>query len=154
MNKSNRSNIWTLDDFIREYGSEDLRVDAFHLKQVFWEEGKMKHKMIVNSDNIADKYAVELEENKRSIELNTKEYYKYRYNPKLLSYDIYGTTELWFFILMANELYSISEFNLKKLVLYDASIISKFNKMLELDQEFLEINSMEVMEQTQSGGAT
>ena len=75
MNKSNRSNIWTLDDFIREYGSEDLRVDAFHLKQVFWEEGKMKHKMIVNSDNIADKYAVELEENKRSIELNTKEYY-------------------------------------------------------------------------------
>ena len=52
---------------------------------------------------------------------------------------------------MANELYSISEFNLRKLVLYDASIISKFNKMLELDQEFLEINSMEVMEQTQSG---
>ena len=116
MNKSNRSNIWTLDDFIREYGSEDLRVDAFHLKQVFWEEGKMKHKMIVNSDNIADKYAVELEENKRSIELNTKEYYKYRYNPKLLSYDIYGTTELWFFILMANELYTAIEFNLHKLV--------------------------------------
>ena len=51
---------------------------------------------------------------------------------------------------MANELYSITEFDLRKLVLYDASIISKLNKMLELDQEFLEINSMEVMEQTQS----
>ena len=151
MNKSNRSNIWTLDDFIREYGSEDLRVDAFHLKQVFWEEGKMKHKMIVNSDNIADKYAVELEENKRSIELNTKEYYKYRYNPKLLSYDIYGTTELWFFILMANELYTAIEFNLHKLVLFDSAIITKLNRMIELDSEFLEINSMEVKEETDEG---
>ena len=151
MNKSNRSNIWTLDDFIREDGSEDLRGDAFHLKQVFWEEGKMKHKMIVNSDNIADKYAVELEENKRSIELNTKEYYKYRYNPKLLSYDIYGTTELWFFILMANELYTAIEFNLHKLVLFDSAIITKLNRMIELDSEFLEINSMEVKEETDEG---
>lgn len=151
MNKSNKSNIWTLDDFIREYGSEDLRVDAFHLKQVFWEEGTMKHKMIVNSDNIADKYAVELEENKRTIELNTKEYYKYRYNPKLLSYDIYGTTELWFFILMANELYTAIEFNLYKLVLFDSAIITKLNRMIELDSEFLEINSMEVKEETDEG---
>ena len=153
MISGNSENIYTLSDFIREYGVEELRVDAFHLKEVFFQTG-MKHKIVVNGDNIADKYSAELEENKKIVEFTTKEYYKYRYNPKLLSYDVYGTTELWFFILMANELYSISDFNLRKLVLYDASIISKFNKMLELDQEFLEINSMEVMEQTQSGGAT
>ena len=151
MIEGNSENVYTLDNFIQEYGAEDLRVDAFHLKEVFFNPG-MRHKIVVNGDNISDKYASELEENKRTITLSTKEYYKYRYNPKLLSYDIYGTTELWFFILMANELYSITEFDLRKLVLYDASIISKFNKMLELDQEFLEINSMEVMEQTQSGG--
>ena len=150
MISGNSENIYTLSNFIREYGVEDLRVDAFHLKEVFFQDG-MNHKIVVNGDNIADKYAIELEENKKTVEFTTKEYYKYRFNPKVLSYDLYGTTELWFFILMANELYSISEFNLKKLVLYDASIISKFNKMLELDQEFLEINSMEVMEQTQSG---
>ena len=153
MIEGNNETIYPLDNFIHAYGAEDLRVDAFHLNEVFFNPG-MKHKIIVNGDIISDKYDVELEENKRTITLSTKEYYKYRYNPKLLSYDIYGTTELWFFILMANELYSISEFNLRKLVLYDASIISKFNKMLELDQEFLEINSMEVMEQTQSGGTT
>ena len=149
MIEGNSENIYTLDNFIQEYGTEDLRVDAFHLKEVFFNPG-MKHKIVVNGNNISDKYTSELEENKRIITLNTKEYYKYRYNPKLLSYDVYGTTELWFFILMANELYSITEFDLRKLVLYDASIISKLNKMLELDQEFLEINSMEVMEQTQS----
>ena len=153
MISGNSENIYTLSNFIREYGVEELRVDAFHLKEVFFQDG-MNHKIVVNGDNIADKYAIELQENKKTVEFTTKEYYKYRFNPKVLSYDLYGTTELWFFILMANELYSITEFDLRKLVLYDASIISKFNKMLELDQEFLEINSMEVMEQTQSGGTT
>ena len=153
MISGNSENIYTLSNFIREYGVEELRVDAFHLKEVFFQDG-MNHKIVVNGDNIADKYAVELEENKKTVEFTTKEYYKYRFNPKVLSYDLYGTTELWFFILMANEIYTISEFDFKKLKLFDASIISKLNRMLELDKEFLEINSMEVMKEIQSGGTT
>lgn len=145
----NSENIYTLNDFIREYSVEDLRVDAFHLKEVFFQNG-MKHKIVVNGDNIADKYSAELEENKKIVEFTTKEYYKYRYNPKLLSYDVYGTTELWFFILMANEIYTITEFDLRKVKMFDAAIISKLNRMLELDKEFLDINSMEVMEKTQT----
>ena len=148
MNRANSSNIWTLSDFISEYSIEDLRIDAFYLQQVFWDKNKMTHKVVVNENRIADKYANELEENKHIVELTTKEYYKYRYNPKLLSYDIYGTTELWFFILMANELYSISEFDLRKVVLFDTAIITKLNRMLEMDAEFLEINSMEVKQET------
>ena len=145
----NSENIYTLSDFIREYSVEDLRVDAFHLKEVFFQNGMM-HKIVVNGDNIADKYSAELEENKKIVEFTTKEYYKYRYNPKLLSYDVYGTTELWFFILMANEIYTITEFDLRKVKMFDAAIISKLNRMLELDKEFLDINSMEVMEKTQT----
>lgn len=148
MNSANSSNIWTLSDFISEYSIEDLRIDAFYLQQVFWDKNKMTHKVVVNENSIADKYANELEENKHIVELTTKEYYKYRYNPKLLSYDIYGTTELWFFILKANELYSISEFDLRKVVLFDTAIITKLNRMLEMDAEFLEINSMEVKQET------
>ena len=148
MNRANSSNIWTLSDFISEYSIEDLRIDAFYLQQVFWDKNKMTHKVVVNENSIADKYANELEENKHIVELTTKEYQKYRYNPKLLSYDIYGTTELWFFILMANELYSISEFDLRKVVLFDTAIITKLNRMLEMDAEFLEINSMEVKQET------
>ena len=148
MNRANSSNIWTLSDFISEYSIEDLRIDAFYLQQVFWDKNKMTHKVVVNENSIADKYANELEENKHIVELTTKEYYKYRYNPKLLPYDIYGTTELLFFILMANELYSISEFDLRKVVLFDTAIITKLNRMLEMDAEFLEINSMKVKQET------
>ena len=49
---------------------------------------------------------------------------------------------------MANELYSISEFDLRKVVLFDTAIITKLNRMLEMDAEFLEINSMEVKQET------
>ena len=152
MNRANSSNIWTLSDFISEYSIEDLRIDAFYLQQVFWDKNKMTHNPLVSI--LSPCYNVEkflpqcLEENKHIVELTTKEYYKYRYNPKLLSYDIYGTTELWFFILMANELYSISEFDLRKVVLFDTAIITKLNRMLEMDAEFLEINSMEVKQET------
>ena len=79
MNSANSSNIWTLSDFISEYSIEDLRIDAFYLQQVFWDKNKMTHKVVVNENSIADKYANELEENKHIVELTTKEYYKYRY---------------------------------------------------------------------------
>ena len=37
MIEGNSENIYTLDNFIQEYGAEDLRVDAFHLKEVFFD---------------------------------------------------------------------------------------------------------------------
>lgn len=144
MNKSNRGSIWTLDDFVQEYQAEDIRIDAFYLKQVLWDNSSMKNKVVINEDSIIDKYMNELESTKKVIELSTPEYYKYRYNPKLLSYDIYGTTELWFLILIANELYTISEFDLKKIIVFDPTIITKLNHMLDLDSEFLDTNAMEV----------
>lgn len=144
MTTGNASGAWTLENFIREYGSEDIRIDAFYLKQIFFDALKMNHKVVLNDQSIIDKYIEELNENKQIVEFNTEEYYKYRYNPKLLSYDVYGTTELWFFILMANELFSISEFNLRRVIMYDAAIISKLSRILDMDSEFLEINSMNI----------
>mgnify|MGYP001773510735 CR=1 FL=1 len=72
MIEGNSENVYTLDNFIQEYGAEDLRVDTFHLKEVFFNPG-MKHKIVVNSNIISDKYASELEENKRIITFNTQE---------------------------------------------------------------------------------
>lgn len=151
MIKSNSGELYTLPDFIREYSAEDIRINSFFLKQVFWDSNKMNHKIIVNESSIIDKYKEELEENKRMVEFTTKEYYRYKYNPKLLAYDVYGTTELWFMILLANELYTITEFDMRKVCLFDSAIITKINRMINLDAEFLEINSMEVKAETDEG---
>lgn len=46
-------------------------------------------------------------------------YFRYRYRPKTLSNDLYGTTELWFTLLNLNGFRSIMEFQPKKLKYYD-----------------------------------
>lgn len=44
------------------------------------------------------------------VELTEAEVLKYRYNPKLLSYDVYGTPDLGYSILLINDMEHISEF--------------------------------------------
>ena len=48
---------------------------------------------------------------------------KYRYRPKLLSQDIYGTTELWASLLQLNGMISVLEFNKPYVKIYDPNVI-------------------------------
>lgn len=41
------------------------------------------------------------------------DYQYYRYRPKLLSYDLYGTTELFFILLFINDIYDVKDFDKK-----------------------------------------
>lgn len=41
------------------------------------------------------------------------DYQYYRYRPKLLSYDLYGTTELFFILLFINDIYDVKDFDRK-----------------------------------------
>lgn len=56
---------------------------------------------------------------------------KYLYKPKSLSYDLYGTTELWFELLRLNNWSSISEFKPKSIYVYDK------NKLKDMLNEIL-----------------
>jgi hypothetical protein len=47
-------------------------------------------------------------------EFTNSEVTKYRFKPKRLSDDLYGTTELWSVLLDLNNMYSIIDFNLEK----------------------------------------
>lgn len=48
---------------------------------------------------------------------------KYQYRPKLLSQDIYGTTELWASLLQLNGMISVLEFNKPYVKIYDPNVI-------------------------------
>ena len=54
--------------------------------------------------NIINDYVYELKELSIEVKLTTDEIYKYKYNPKRLSYDVYGSTKLFFIILLLNGL--------------------------------------------------
>ena len=61
-------------------------------------------------DEIRDEYCME-------IELTNDQMSRYKYRPKLLCYDVYGSTELAFIILLINNMYSAKQFTKNKLYL-------------------------------------
>lgn len=68
--------------------------------------------------NLLDDYLPDLKEQCILIELTPQEVNKYKYNPKMLSYKIYGSTKLFYTILRLNNICSTHEFTIpnKKIV--------------------------------------
>ena len=56
--------------------------------------------------NLLDDYLTDLKEQCILIELTPQEVNKYKYNPKMLSYKIYGSTKLFYTILRLNNICS------------------------------------------------
>ncbi len=131
----------TVKEYIDAYTNEELVSSAFYLKQVF---STSKTKMLVNFNNLTVKYLPELRQIKIKISLSNEEYAKYKYNPKVLSYDVYGTTELWFLILEANELHSVSEFNFRTIYLFRTDIVEKMTRILNLELDSKNYNEEEI----------
>lgn len=132
----------TVAEYIADYNSEELVCSAFYLKQVFVSNANKK--MLVNFSNLVIKYMPELKELKVKIELSNQEYAKYKYNPKVLSHDIYGTTELWFLILEANEMHSVVEFDSRTIYLFRTDIVEKLTRILNLETESKDYNEEQV----------
>lgn len=61
--------------------------------------------------NVLDDYLFELKKLATNVYLEDKDISKYNYKPKLLSADIYGTTELDYIILLLNGICNVKEFH-------------------------------------------
>ena len=72
----------------------------------------------------------------RGLTLNDDEIRKYRYNPKMLSFDLYGTTRLYYVILLMNDLCDIHKFDLKNnnlLLLTKSQMANSISKIYKAD---------------------
>lgn len=65
--------------------------------------------------NVVSDYLFELLGRATTVILNDQEFWKYKYKPKLLAVDIYGNSELYFVILMLNNMCSVKEFDIKRI---------------------------------------
>lgn len=70
------------------------------------------YEMIIK--NILDDYMEEIMEEALEIEFSPKDIETYKFNPKMLSYKIYGTTKLYYVILKMNNLCNVHEFTISK----------------------------------------
>lgn len=65
-----------------------------------------------------------------------EEWEKYKFNPRTLSYDLYGTPELWADILYINNMVSVAEFKKETIKVFEESILDaiiEIKKIIEKD---------------------
>ena len=100
--------------------------------------------------NTINDYLWEFKRYAKTIVLTNDEVLTYRFNPKKLAFDIYGSTRLYYIILLMNDMCDVHQFNLKNKTLLlltptqlsdylssvyksDMNSIAKFNKAHEND---------------------
>lgn len=148
---------YTLDDYISDYRDTEISMDKLFYKAVHSYDTDDSY--VMNEDCILDTYHVDLIGNVTRnvtgtssniydgytlITFSEKEFTKYKYNPKKLSYDVYGTTELWFLILRLNEMYSVTEFNINPIKLFNINVLDKISEILNKEEDRININEDEI----------
>ena len=133
-----------LKDYISDYRSMTTRMDKFFLLEWLHDGNPNTDYIKVLEENILAKHTEFLNENKVLIELSDDEWRKYRCNTHKFSYDLYNTTELWFLILHANEMYSETEFNTKRCYIYKPQVLSKLSEILAVESENISKNREDV----------
>ena len=67
--------------------------------------------------NVVNDYIREFKDAALTVTLSIDEYRKYRYKPKLLCHDIYGSGEFYWVIMLLNGIIDVKEFNMDSLLM-------------------------------------
>ena len=118
-NKNDPSLTYTLDDFVAMQMSDDMTYYNFSILEVV---NSVEHLNI----NLVEEYSSILKSQALQVELTDEEYKKYKYCPDLLAYDIYGSVQLDFVILILNDIFDPKEFVNKTIKLVPASVLQQF----------------------------
>lgn len=102
-------------------------------------------KYVVNISNLFEKYYEILLDNTVIVVLTDEEYLKYRFKPKVLSYDLYGTKELHYMLLRLNYVYSVINFDFKELRVFNTNILNLLNEIMILENENYIENDLDVI---------
>lgn len=150
---------YTLEEYVSAYRDSDITLDKLFYKAVHSYDDVSSYVMM--EDCILDEYlgdligdvtknitgdSSDIYEGYTLVRLTESEFSKYKFNPKALSYYLYGTTELWFLILRLNEMYSATEFNVNPIKLYNNNILSKISEIINREEDRININEDEVNE--------
>ena len=73
--------------------------------------------------------------------LDVEKFRKYKYRPNLLSYDLYGSPELFFIILFINDMTTKKEFDREKIKIIDKdNLFTLLNAIYNAQTEYIEEN--------------
>lgn len=135
--KNDPAKTYTLQDFIDVGKQDELTYRNFSI---------LRYNMQTEfaEQNILDYYLRELKNLCVKVNKITHEdIVKYKYNPDLLAYDIYGSTQLDFIILLCNGIIDPKEFDFKRnyLLLPQATVLNEFlSRVYNSESEWIDLN--------------
>ena len=107
----------------------DMTIAKLHYPKVL-NDSRLCIKATVNYESRLDYFISSLNDYKSEMTLTQELYDKYKYNPKMMSYDLYDTTDYWWLLLQANEMHSAVEFNKRKVKYYSKSALKQLIPMI------------------------
>lgn len=119
MAQHNPAITYTLQDFINMRNIDDMTYYNFSILEVINGVEHLDH-------NLVEDYLPHLLNVCETVSLSDEEYKKYKYCPDLLAYDLYGSVQLDFVILLLNDMIDPKEFNIKTVKLPYSSGLSVF----------------------------
>ena len=140
----------TIDQFIQTEQNKSVKYPNYYYQTVISEDDLH---VIMNYQSIMDRYVQYIRDYITEIELSQEEMRKYRYNPKRLSCNLYGTTSYWWSIIFANQIHSLTEFDFSRdnvIKVFTREGISAFSTVLSVDKTFISENQSEVSKDRKS----
>jgi hypothetical protein len=140
----------TIDQFIQTEQNKSVKYPNYYYQKVISEDNLH---VIMNYQSIMDRYVQYIRDYITEIELSQEEMRKYRYNPKRLSFNLYGTTSYWWSIIFANQIHSLTEFDFSRdnvIKVFTREGISAFSTVLSVDKTFISENQSEVSKDRKS----
>lgn len=132
---------YTLDQFIDMKSVDTITYHNFSILQLIDGVEHLDH-------NIIEDYLPELKAVSINVPLDDEQYKKYKYAPDLLAYDLYGSVQLDFIILLLNDCFDPKEFDKKNLLLPYASALSTFlNTVYSKEYNYLSYNKNKIAEE-------
>lgn len=130
---SRHNNRSTIQSVINEGLESKLNIKELSIKDVI--VNSAGEKFVVNMFNLYEKYYEILLDYTTTVVLDEKEYMKYRFKPKLLSYELYGTKELHYMLLRLNYMYSVVNFDLREIRVFTRNVIPLINEIMIIEAE-------------------
>lgn len=94
----------------------------------------------INFSAVFDRYYHLIKEKALLVTLTDKEFAKYKFQPKLLCYDVYGNIEIAPLILRINNMLSVTEFTKQEVYLFKNDIFTLLNEILTLEADAIDEN--------------
>lgn len=140
---SKPEDTYTLEDFIDFKAKDNMTYyNLSILAKSITEDG-----IIYSKDNIIYTYIDILKAKCKKLVLNDREYFKYRFKPKLLSYKIYGSSELFFVLMAVNGICDIKDFDMKKLwILLPQDLNNLLVQIYSAEIDYIEYNRKQIGE--------